>query len=122
MPHDPRAWLDDARRAAELIARFTAGRTAAEYAADDLLRSAVERQFEILGEALNRLARAEPALAARIPDHRRAIDFRNVLIHGYDRVDDAIVWDVVRQHLPAMAERVAELLNELNATAQSPPE
>lgn len=122
MPHDPRAWLDDARRAAGLIARFTAGRTVADYAADDLLRSAVERQFEILGEALNRLAREKPDLASRIPDCRRAIDFRNVLIHGYDRVDDAIVWDVVCRHLPTMAQRVSELLNELNAAAQPPPE
>lgn len=60
-----------------------------------MLRSAVERQFEIIGEALSQLARADPTLAERVPDLRRIIGFRNVLIHGYDRVDAAAVWRVV---------------------------
>jgi uncharacterized protein with HEPN domain len=56
-----------------------------------MLRSAVERQFEIIGEALSQLAKIDPAVAARIPDLRRIVGFRNVLIHGYDRMDAASV-------------------------------
>lgn len=64
-------YLWDARRAAEKITRFTAGRTYDDYLTDDMLRSAVERQFEIVGEPLAGLRRADPALAALIPDLAR---------------------------------------------------
>jgi uncharacterized protein with HEPN domain len=70
------------RRAADLVAEFVQGRSFDDYLADRLLRSAVERQLEIVGEALNRLAKEVPALAARIPDLRPAIAARNVLIEG----------------------------------------
>jgi uncharacterized protein with HEPN domain len=79
MPHDPRAWLWDVREAAAAIAEFTAGMDAAAYAENRLVRSAVERQFEIIGEALNRLSRDAPALAARIPDLAAIVAFRNTL-------------------------------------------
>jgi uncharacterized protein with HEPN domain len=56
MEHDPRAWLWGVRQAADSIAAFVQTRSFADYAADLMLRSAVERQFEIAGEALNRLS------------------------------------------------------------------
>jgi uncharacterized protein with HEPN domain len=59
---------------------MTAGRTFAEFDSDLVLRSAVERQFEILGEALGQLDRLDATLAARIPDLRQIVAFRNVLI------------------------------------------
>jgi uncharacterized protein with HEPN domain len=83
MQHDPRAWLWDVRQAADSIAVFVQGRSLAHYITDLMLRSAVERQFEIAGEALNRLSREAPELAARLPNLRRAIAMRNALIHGY---------------------------------------
>lgn len=70
------AYLWDARRAADAVARFIAGRDRDDYLGDDLLRSAVERQFEIVGEALAQLGKASPALLARLPDARNAIGFR----------------------------------------------
>jgi uncharacterized protein with HEPN domain len=79
---------------------------------DELLRSAVERQFEIIGEALAGLARDEPDVAAGIPDHRRIIAFRNILIHGYATVDDKIVWGVVEGNLPALRKAVDSLLGD----------
>ncbi len=88
MEHDPRAWLLDVRQAANIIATFVQGRGFADYVADLMLRSAVERQFEIAGEALNRLSREAPKVAARLPDLRRAIATRNALIHGYREVDN----------------------------------
>jgi uncharacterized protein with HEPN domain len=66
MQHDPRAWLWDVRLAADSIATFVHGRSFADYAADLMLRSAVERQFEIAGEALNRLSREAPDIAEQL--------------------------------------------------------
>ena len=80
---------------------------------DRMLRSAVERQFEIIGEALSPLAKIEPALAARVSDLRRIVGFRNTLIHGYDRIDHASVWRVVAEDLPSLRREAAALLAEL---------
>lgn len=100
------------RRAADLILQFTAGKQKSDYTETPMLRSAVERQFEIIGEALVRLRGEDPALGDRIPNHRRIIAFRNILIHGYDAVDDDVVWDVVQHDLPALHELVESLLTE----------
>ncbi len=92
-------YLWDAQRAAERVARFTAGRTCEDYLGDEMLRSAVERQFEIIGEAFTGLRRVDPNLAATIPDLPRIVAFRNVLIHGYATVDSRLVWGVVEGKL-----------------------
>lgn len=72
----------------------------------------MERQFEVVGEALSRLAKSDPAVADRISRVSRIISFRNVLIHGYDLVDHEVVWDVVDTHLPVLREQVEGLLAE----------
>ena len=74
------------------MARFTSAKSFADYEADDFLRSAFERQFEIVGEALNQLSRLDAATAATIAELPRIVAFRNVLIHGYASVDNRIVW------------------------------
>jgi len=79
MQRDPRVFLWDAHFAAEAILEFVAGKTVADYRSDRLLRSAVERQFEIIGEALNQLCKIEPAWAERIPDLPQIVAFRNLL-------------------------------------------
>ena len=88
MRRDPRSFLWDVREAADAIKQFTQGRRFDDYATDLMLRSAVERQFEIIGEALSQLTRVDEVLAARIPELRQIIGFRNALIHGYDQIDD----------------------------------
>lgn len=113
MQHDPRAWLWDVRRAADLVAEFVQGRSFDDYLADRLVRSAVERQLEIVGEALSRLAKEAPALAERIPDLRPAIAMGNVLIHAYRNVNNEAVWRTVQHNLPALRGGVAALLAEL---------
>ena len=72
----------------------------------------MERQFEIIGEALAQLARLDAALAAKIPELREIIAFRNVLIHGYAAIDRARVWRVVEENLPQLRAALAELLGE----------
>ncbi len=104
--------LEDIRQAAELILQFTAGKTQQHYSTDAMLRSGVERQFEIIGEALNRLSKDNSAAASRIGEYRRIIAFRNVLIHGYDIVDDFVVWEVVQDDLPKLHTEVQALLCE----------
>ncbi len=104
--------LWDARRAAARIARFTAGKHFADYDADELLRSAVERQFEIIGEALNQLARIDPSTASQIPALPRIVAFRNVLIHGYAAVDNRLVWGVVETSLGALGAVLEKLLSD----------
>ncbi|MCY4422840.1 MAG: DUF86 domain-containing protein [Acidimicrobiaceae bacterium] len=96
---ESRKYLDDIQRAANVLREFTAGRSFDQYRNDAMLRAAVERQFEIIGEAMARLARVDEAVAARISGYRRIIAFRNVLIHGYADVDDRLVWDVVETSL-----------------------
>lgn len=113
MQHDPRAWLWDVRRPADLTAEFVGDRSFDDYLSDALLRAAVERQLEIVGEALNRLAKEAPALARRIPDLRPAIGTRNILIHGYRDVDHAAIWRTVQHNLPALRAEVGALLEEV---------
>jgi len=64
MERDPRSFLWDARESADSILRFSAGRTADDYLSGAMLRAAVERHFEIIGETLNRLTKAGPDIAA----------------------------------------------------------
>lgn len=103
----------DAQQAAERVARFTSGRTFKEYETDEYLRSAVERQFEIVGEALNRLSRVDPATAANISDLPRMVAFRNVLVHGYASVDNRIVWGVIEGSLTSLRAALDGLLTKV---------
>ncbi|MEQ8766416.1 MAG: DUF86 domain-containing protein [Planctomycetota bacterium] len=102
--------LEDVRQAIDKIRAFVGQHDFDAYCESDLLRSAVERQFEIIGEALNRLKKTESAVLDLIDDFQRIISFRNILIHGYDLVDDPIVWDVIQSDLPRLEKQVEELL------------
>ena len=88
----------------------TAGKTFEDFDRDIVLRSAVERQFEIAGEALRQLAGVDAALAAKIPDLLAIVAFRNILIHGYALIDRARVWRVVQADLPKLREVLNDLL------------
>ncbi|MHC4445680.1 MAG: HepT-like ribonuclease domain-containing protein [Planctomycetota bacterium] len=112
-PKSPKL-LDDIRTAAAYILDKTRNKSLAEYTSDDILRPAVERHFEIIGEALNRLIRLDPNTAGKITDAPQIIAFRNVLIHGYDAIDDSRVWDAVQNSLPTLQDQVTELLNDMD--------
>lgn len=110
MPREPRAYLYDVAQAARLITDFTAGLDFDAYVGRPMVRAAVERQFEIIGEALRQLAAVDPAMAEEITHYRRAIAFRNILAHGYAGVDDRLVWDMVATHLAELRRDVERLL------------
>ena len=107
---EAKKYLLDIQQAAALASEFVAGRTFADYQATAMLRAAVERQCEIIGEALAKLAKIDEPVAARISEYRRIIAFRNILIHGYAELDHRLVWDVVTTKVPVLTEEVSELL------------
>ena len=127
MKDEALAHLYDILRAANAVKTFVAGHQFDDYTSDEQLRSAVERKFEIMGEALNRIHRDAPALLKRIREHREIISFRNILVHGYDAIDDQIVWDVIEADLDTLIQDVEAILRdnqdrttESNATSGSP--
>ncbi len=81
MSRNPRVLLWDIEKAARSIAAFTAGLDGKGYSESELIHSAVERKFEIIGEALGQLSKQAPELVGRIDGYREIIAFRNVLIH-----------------------------------------
>jgi uncharacterized protein with HEPN domain len=105
-------YLWDVQRAIERIAQFTTGRTFDDYLTDEMLSAAIERQFEIIGEAFAGLRRRAPDIAAVIPDISQIIGFRNVLVHAYDTVDAGEVWSTIQNDLPRLRSAVADLLRD----------
>lgn len=104
--------LLDALGAARLIAEFTAGMDFSGFAANVVIRSAVERQFEIIGEALRQAEAGDGAIATEIPDLRRIVGLRNRLIHGYDTVDDELVWDIVQTKIGPLVATLTQRLEQ----------
>ena len=107
-------FLYDALQATRLVAKFTEGKSYADYIAEDLLRSGAERQLIIVGEALNRISQIDPDIASRIGDHKQIVSFRNIIVHGYDIVEDEIVWGIIKSHLPKLHNDLETLLKEMD--------
>jgi len=112
MRPEARKLVEDALKAAEAVTTFIGNRTFETYTADLLLRSAVERQLEIVGEALSQLRRRDPQTASLIPDLARIVDFRNVLSHGYGSLDHEIVWESIGVDLDPLKVRLRSLLEQ----------
>jgi uncharacterized protein with HEPN domain len=102
--------LLDIQQALEDIDAFTTGLDLAGYKADAKCRAAVERKFEVAGEACARLRDRFPEIYERLHDAPRLVGFRNRIIHGYDDVDDAIVWEVATTKLETLRKQVSTLL------------
>ena len=106
--------LHDALRAAQLAMQFTQGiDDAAVYATNVLVRSAVGRQLEILGEACGRALTEAPDLRELVPEAALAVALRNRVIHGYDRVENQIVFDTVKRDLAPLVEKIEAELAQL---------
>ena len=112
MNEELRKRLLDAVRACEAIREFVSDADFAEYRNDLLLRSGVERQLEIIGEALGQAAKKDKEIVEQIPAIPRIVALRNRVIHGYDTVDDEIVWDIVQNNVPTLKGQLQDHLNE----------
>ncbi len=102
--------LHDIREAALAISQFVRGKTIDDYKHDELLRSGVERKFEIIGEALNRIKSEDPLILEKIREYRSIVSFRNILAHGYDSIDDRIVWGIIEADLVNLLKDIEGLL------------
>jgi hypothetical protein len=93
------------------ILSFVSGMTFESYMSDDKTKLAVERSFEIIGEALNRAYKLDPEAVDSIADYRKIISFRNILAHCYDSIEDRIVWGIIEDSLPSLLRDVSVLLS-----------
>ena len=78
------------------------------YMANKMLRRAVEREFEIIGEAMGRIEKLDSTL--NISSKRQIISLRNRVIHGYDKIDNEIIWGTIVRHLPSLKIEIQNLL------------
>ena len=102
--------LLDIQQACGLLASFVAGKTYEDYDANVLLRSGVERQLIIVGEAMNRLMRTDPTIGSAIADARQIVAFRNILVHGYDMLANGVVWGILENNHALLAGEADSLL------------
>ncbi|HPS31562.1 MAG TPA: DUF86 domain-containing protein [bacterium] len=101
--------LHDILVSIESIQEFTAKITSfPDFKSNKLVKRAVERELGIIGEAVNRINKIDPEL--ELQNARKIVALRNLVIHGYDKVDDAIIWGVIKKHLPILKAQVAELI------------
>jgi uncharacterized protein with HEPN domain len=107
------AYLWDMLDAARAVQSFAASRSFEDYGGDRMLRGAVEGHLEIIGEAANRVSQGFRAVHSEIP-WRQIIAQRNILMHEYGEIDDALIWKVVIMHIP-------ESINQLEQIMPPPP-
>jgi uncharacterized protein with HEPN domain len=110
MQRDSRCYLWDALKAAEAVQTFLRGKTYEAFIDDELVRSAVERQLQIIGEALSQLSRVDPQIAGNVAELPRIIAFRNILVHGYAVIDYDTVWRLIEDKLPELQTNLTMLL------------
>jgi uncharacterized protein with HEPN domain len=101
--------IADACAAAE---RFTAGKNFPDYEADEMLRAAVERKLAIIGEAFTQLEAVDASVAGTFPELRKIVGMRNRIVHGYDSLDEELIWDVIQNRLPLPKKQVGTLLEQ----------
>ncbi|MCF7818173.1 MAG: DUF86 domain-containing protein [Kiritimatiellales bacterium] len=102
--------LNDILVNATEVQAFIDGMSFKDYLADRKTQSAVERKFEIIGEALNRISRIDEEILEKIRDYRSIISFRNILAHGYDSIDERVVWGIIEADLDNLIADTAKLI------------
>ncbi len=107
-----RKLLFDVQQAADLISSFVRGKSFKDYQQDTMPQSAVERQFEIIGEAMRQAIQIDATLEDRVTAARRIIDFRNRLAHGYSEISAKVVWGIIERNLPLLSKEVQELVEK----------
>ena len=108
-------YLYDVNSACKALTEFTRNKTLDDYQSDTLLRSGVERQFEIIGEALNQALKMDPDLAEAITNVRQIINLRNIIIHSYSAIENETIWGILNSDLPILYQKVKEILGQTNS-------
>ena len=104
-----KVWLKDIELSISEIYEFIPSQVAyVDFQKDIKGRKAVERNIEIIGEAMRRIRELEPGI--QITDSRKIVDTRNRIIHGYDSVSADVIWLIVKRYLPVLEQEVKELL------------
>ena len=122
MRPDTLAALLHVRHSARFIVEKTRNVTYEEFLSDELLRLGVERSFEIIGEAVNRIGRHDEATTARISEVRRIVGLRNVIIHDYDVIRYSPIWEAIHTSLPNLLGEVETLLEDADRKQPESPE
>jgi uncharacterized protein with HEPN domain len=108
--HDAQKYLYDMLSSCDFLLEFTQRKTIKDYKDDRGFRSAVERELQIIGEALLQLDNNYPQIAEQIPDYLNIIGFRHVLVHGYDSLNPVTVWHVIETKLSELRTQIQSLL------------
>ena len=108
MTDKTRKYLFDILEAVNSIENYILNVDFIQYQKNKMVRRAVEREFEIIGEAMNAMLKSDNSI--QITSAERIIGMRNRVIHGYDKIDNGLVWGTIKKHLPVLKEEVSELL------------
>ena len=109
---NPKKYLYDIINCSEFVLELTKNKTVEDYKNDRVFRSALERELQIIGEAMLQLDRVNPETVEEISEHRSIIGFRHVLVHGYDSLDPDTVWNVVETKIALLLDQAKELLQK----------
>ena len=112
MDPEVKTYLSDIQQAAQRIIEVTLDKSFEEFEGDWVIRSAVERQFLIIGEATNVIASKDKTVAALLGDYPQIIGFRNILAHRYRDVLDRTVWGIIENNLPTLLNEVTILIEQ----------
>ena len=119
MPRSSLAYLLDIIEACDAIDSVLAGVDLEAYRSKRPIRSAVEREFILIGEAIRSLVRLEPDLSDRISHARMIVGFRNQLAHDYAAVNDAVVWAIAAHDVPVLKQECRGLLAERDPSGEA---
>ena len=111
-PRDPKKYLYDIVNCSEFVLQLTKDKTVDDYKKDRVFRSALERELQIIGEAMLQLDHISPETVDKISEHRSIIGFRHVLVHGYDSLDPDTVWNVVETKIEILLRQARDLLSQ----------
>jgi len=112
--------IQDALAAITAIEGFLSNQCRDTFLDSDMLQAAVERKFEILGEALKKAFEADASIETLIPELKQIISTRNRIIHVYDAVDHLLLWDVTQTQLPGLKARLQRILKDVSGPSDSP--
>jgi uncharacterized protein with HEPN domain len=109
MKLEVKKYLYDIQTSVNSVEEYLGGkRDFFEYKSNKLLRRGIEREIEIIGEAMSRILKIQPD--CKIENARKIVDTRNWVIHAYDSVDDVVIWTIVSKHLPKLKVEIDDLL------------